>query len=51
MKCARDNEQLLVNEYLYKLMLFVFIFPNICTIVTFNNVEDSNTMSKTISLI
>lgn len=49
--CARDNERLLPNGTLYKLMLFVLIFSSSCTIVMFNNEEDCNTMSSTIELV
>jgi len=51
MKWAQDNERLVPNGNLYKLMLFVLIFSSNCSIVIFNNTEDIRTIASTIELI
>ncbi len=40
MKYARDNERLVSNRNLYKLMLFVLIFFSHCSIIVFNDEKD-----------
>jgi hypothetical protein len=50
MKCAQDNQRLVPNGNLYKLMLFVLIFSSSCSIVIFNDKEDINTMTSSIEL-
>jgi hypothetical protein len=50
-KCARDNERLITNGNVIKLMLFVLIFSSNCSIVMFNDIEDLDSISSSMELI
>ena len=50
-KCARDNEQLVTNGNVIKIMLFVLIFSSNCSIVMYNDLEDFDSISSSLELV